>query len=319
MMYSYQWGEVVNQTKVMTEGAILVALFSVFLLAAIYLPVIGMFFMFTLAIPFIVFTYRHGFKRAILIFVVALLITYITAGILTTPLTVMFGVSGMIMGHFYRNQSPAFTVLIAGSLSFLANLVMFYGIAMVFLQIDIAEQTQKMLTESFSMAENFITSTGGEPSDQLDSLYKQLEALPYMIPSFLVLIGIFLAVFTQFFGNLVLKRLKGKIQSFPPFRDWQFPKSLLWYYLAVMVFTFFQLEVGSTLYMIVINAFVVLDTIMVVQGLIFIFYFSHMKGLSKAIPITITVLTFLLPIFLSLIKILGIIDLGFDLRKRLKK
>jgi uncharacterized protein YybS (DUF2232 family) len=47
------------------------------------------------------------------------------------------------------------------------------------------------------------------------------------------------------------------------------------------------------------------------------FYFFSKKGISKAVSITVAIVSFLIPIFLYIIAILGIIDLGFDLRKKL--
>jgi uncharacterized protein YybS (DUF2232 family) len=63
----------------------------------------------------------------------------------------------------------------------------------------------------------------------------------------------------------------------------------------------------------------ILQFILILQGYTFIFYFCDQKGISKAISITIAIVAFLVPIFLYIIGILGIIDLGFDLRKGYNK
>jgi len=53
------------------------------------------------------------------------------------------------------------------------------------------------------------------------------------------------------------------------------------------------------------------------HGLSFVFYISYVKGYPNDVPIVVIVLLFLLPFILYIVRILGIIDLGFDLRKRL--
>ena len=48
------------------------------------------------------------------------------------------------------------------------------------------------------------------------------------------------------------------------------------------------------------------------------FFFAHGKNLSNTIPIVVTVITVLNPLLMQIVQLLGIIDLGFDLRKRLE-
>jgi uncharacterized protein YybS (DUF2232 family) len=58
---------------------------------------------------------------------------------------------------------------------------------------------------------------------------------------------------------------------------------------------------------------------MLLQGLSFVAYFTHIKKFPKAFLIIAVILTFLLPFVLYIVRILGIIDLGFNLRKRLEE
>jgi uncharacterized protein YybS (DUF2232 family) len=58
---------------------------------------------------------------------------------------------------------------------------------------------------------------------------------------------------------------------------------------------------------------------MIIQGLSLVFYYAHAKRMGKALPIIAVVFAVLIPVVLYIIRILGIIDLGFDLRSRFKK
>jgi uncharacterized protein YybS (DUF2232 family) len=71
--------------------------------------------------------------------------------------------------------------------------------------------------------------------------------------------------------------------------------------------------------MAIINMTYILQFLMILQGYTFMFYYFDKKGFSKAISITIAIVSFLIPIFLYIVGILGIIDLGFDLRKGFNK
>jgi uncharacterized protein YybS (DUF2232 family) len=76
-------------------------------------------------------------------------------------------------------------------------------------------------------------------------------------------------------------------------------------------------EEGTYWFWVIANLSFILQMLMVLQGLSFVFYITHVKGYPKAVPIVVIVLIFLLPFILYIVRILGIIDLGFDLRKRL--
>jgi uncharacterized protein YybS (DUF2232 family) len=78
-------------------------------------------------------------------------------------------------------------------------------------------------------------------------------------------------------------------------------------------------EEGTFWYMAIINMTYILQFLIILQGYTFIFYYFDKKGFSKAISITIAIVSFLIPIFLYIVGILGIIDLGFDLRKGFNK
>jgi uncharacterized protein YybS (DUF2232 family) len=82
---------------------------------------------------------------------------------------------------------------------------------------------------------------------------------------------------------------------------------------------FFNPEEGTYLYTAIINLTYILQFLMIFQGYTFLFSFFHHNGLSKSVSVIIAIVTFLIPIFLYIIGILGIIDLGFDLRKKFKK
>lgn len=305
-----------NPLRSITEGAILTALYSIFLLALLFLPLVGTFFMFILPLPFIIYVVRHSFKKGFLLLTVALIITYIIGSIAALPLTFMFGTTGMIMGYFYSTQKNPFAVLISGSLSFILNFVLMYIISIIFFQINFIEDTKKMMYQSIQSAEKMVSAIG-QPTDQFKMMYDYIDMISYIVPSAIVIISIVLAFITQFFGNQLLKRFKQDIKSFPPLRQWQFPKSVLWYYLIVTIIMMIGVEQGTMLFTIVVNLFIVLEITMTIQGLSFVFYYFYEKNKGIAIPVTILIISLLIPFLLYIIRILGIIDLGFNLRKRM--
>jgi uncharacterized protein YybS (DUF2232 family) len=81
---------------------------------------------------------------------------------------------------------------------------------------------------------------------------------------------------------------------------------------------FIQVQEGSYLYIAILNLNLILPIIMTIQGFSFLFLYCYKKEYPKFIPIVVVVLSIFIPFLFSLMSFLGIIDLGFSLRNRLK-
>lgn len=306
-----------NPIRSIIEGVILTVLYAIFLIAVLYIPLLGSLFLFILPVPFIVYVTRHTIKKGLLLLTVALFITYMIGSVATLPVTFMFGTTGLVMGYIYSLRKSAYAVLLSGSLSFLVNFLLLFIITNVFFHINFIEDTQKMMYQSMETAEKMVGALG-QPTDQLALMYESIKIISYIAPSAMVLTSIVLTFVTQFFANQVLRRFKNDIKPFPPLRQWTFPKSLLWYYLIVTIIFMTGLEEGTILFTIIMNLLIVLEIIMTIQGFSFLFFYFHKNRKSLTIPVVIVIVTLFMPFLLYIIRMLGIIDLGFDLRKRMK-
>ena len=90
-----------------------------------------------------------------------------------------------------------------------------------------------------------------------------------------------------------------------PFRDMRLPRSVLWYYLIVLLISLFvKPTIGSTLYVIVLNFSFVLWILFVMQGISFLFFFIHEKGLPNMLKVVVAIIA--IP-FYSIVILLGIV------------
>jgi uncharacterized protein YybS (DUF2232 family) len=311
----------VKQTNVLTEGAMAAALFTTLLAISVYIPILGLISVWLLPLPFVVFTIRNGLKPGFVLLGVALMLSLIISGLIGLPLAVMFGSGGLVVGYLSRQKRPAFAILLGGSLVYIFNVIMIFMISVVFLDFNMITDSVHMLQQSMDKAEELMTSFGEDVGDQFDTLQQSIGMIQYMAPALFVLVGVSYALITQLIAAPVLKRLRlgDYVRPWVPFREWRFPKSLLWYYLiALLGFSFGGFEEGTGLYTVFFNLFWMLEIIMVIQGFSFLFYFFYIKKIHKSVPIIIVIaaffpLTSILVLFIG--RILGIIDLGFDLRK----
>src|SRR5699024_7212163 len=124
----------------------------------------------------------------------------------------------------------------------------------------------------------------------------------------------------QWISYKVLNRIESKKYFFPPFRTLRLPISIIWLYLIVIITSFFDIDPSGIFFIALQNALLILEMLLVIQGFSFIFFFTHYKKWSRTIPVVSIVLTVLFPMFLLyFIRILGIIDIGLNVRGRLLK
>ncbi|AMV12619.1 DUF2232 domain-containing protein [Geobacillus thermoleovorans] len=307
-----------RKTHALTEAAIELALFAVLFLLALYAPVIGIVAALFLALPFMVFTMRHGWIPAMLLLAAALVISGLIGSLLSLPMALMFGTVGMAVGAMLSKQKNRYLVLLVGALVFLANIVLDYIISIQFLHVDMIQDTLALVRESFDTAMNLMKGMGQAPPLEMQRQFEQgLKLIGYMVPTLFVIASFALAYATIIVSLPVMKRLKLPVGSWPPFRELMWPKTVLWLYVFVLLLSLFPFKEGSFAYIAVLNLSYVLQLAMIVQGFSFLYYAAYKKGVGKGVVAAGTVVCLFLPFLLYLVAIFGIIDLGFDLRRRI--
>lgn len=304
-----------KDTRQLTETALLLAVFMLLFAVAFFLPPLGLLLVWFLPFPFILNAVRNGRNAAIAMGAGAIVLSLFFS-VAALPIVWTFASAGLMIGEMFRRNKPPFHILLAGSLTYIANIVLLYILFVVFTGINPVANSidamKSMLDEMQSMS--------GLPAvdeEQMKILFQQLDLIAYLVPSMLIMGGLFLALLTQLLAGFMLKRLQYNVKKWPPFSEWSFPRSLIFYYLVVLILSLIGLEEGSTLFALVANLDVLLGNAMILQGFTVIFAFSKMKQWSIAVPVFIAVFSFLFMFPLQFVKLLGILDLGLNLRSRM--
>jgi uncharacterized protein YybS (DUF2232 family) len=310
----------VRRVHVITEGAILLALFLVLMLFALYAPIIGTVLLFILPLPYILFTIRHGISVSIMLLIAGSILSILFGSLTNILLAFTFGLSGLTMGVFYKKKQTM-GALIGGSIAYTVSLVVTYIGTILFFKIDIIKDSIQLFEESMEQSKSIITALNPDANvqQQFEQLQKGLDLIHTLIPTIYVTAGIIFALLTHLVAVPVLKRLKVDVSPLKPFRDLRLPQSLVWYYLIASVLILIKSDPDSFYFMVLINLYFILQFFVLIQGYSFIYYYSYIKRLSRAVPIIIVIASLLIPIFLYLVRILGIIDLSFPLRSKIKK
>lgn len=313
-----------RRTRAIAEGAMAIALFAVLLLVVVYLPLINIIALFFLPLPFVVYVIRNDIKAGIALFFAAAIVSFVLAGAMGPLAVLLTGLGGVVTGWLYRQRRPAFGVLLGGSLAYTASTIGVLILSMIFLHINLIDQYVHFLNVSIDNAAKMGASLDAGQGDKLADLKKQVGQARYLAPFLFVFTGVAFALITQLIAAPLLKRigLARYVELWVPFREWRFPKTVLWFYLVVLIIGLFQsFTPGSAWFSFYINVLMILQMIMLLQGITFIFFYFHMKKIYQGVGIFVVVGSILISPVLPvsvLIRILGILDIGFDLRTRLQ-
>lgn len=310
-----------KNTQMLIEGALMLAIYIVMLLLMVFVPLTSIPLQLFCILPFLLYSSKYSVKYSILLIIGAVLISFIVGSVFASALAFLFGTLGLMMGYCIRKKESKQIIYISSSIVLLANIILIFVVAAVFFKLNFIDEFVTMYQTTIDQYMDTLSKFGQTPPKELqEQLTTMLNLIGLMTPSLLIGTSFITVIIIMLVNFPILKRLKVDVPSFQPFRLLQFSKSVLWLYLIVLILSLIvNTEENTYMHMALLNAGFILQTLLVIQGLAFIFYFCHIKKWTKAIPILAVVLTFFIPIVLSIVRVLGIIDLGFNLRQLLNK
>ncbi len=301
-----------NQTKQLTHGAMMIALFSILMAIAYYIPVIYIVALLS-PLPIAWYSAKYELSSSIFIMAIAVVISFFLGGLIIIPFALIFAAVGVAIGDSLRRKKSKIFLLISTGLTLLITFALQYLISLQLLGVDLLRDSLQLARDSYTemvtMAED-MTGQVVVTQETLDQMFKMIDtSLPAAIT-----LSVFMLAFIVISVNLpLLKRLKVEVPKFNEFKHMRLPKALLWYYLIVLTITLFiQPEMGTMLYVITLNFSFVLWVLLTLQGVSLIFFAIDEAKLPKFLK---GVAAFFSIPFYSIVLLVGVIDLGFDIRK----
>ncbi|HJV45386.1 MAG TPA: YybS family protein, partial [Bacillota bacterium] len=308
-----------NNVRSMLEGALLSGIFIILMFLTLYSP-FGVITAMALSVPFTIYAARHGVKPSLLVVGVSAILTVIIGGALLLVFNALFsGMLGVVMGTLYRQGRKATVVFVGGTLASLVFLLGSLIISNYVFKMNLVASMQSMFNQSIQMSESMLNQIGANDPKQVEMLRSMITLIPKLLPMLLIVGSAQFSIINHWLSRKILQRLGMNVSAFPPFREWSWPKSVMVYYLIVLTASIFLMkEDGMNAFnVILLNIKPILDIMMIIQGLSLVFYFSYVKGYGKGIPIVAFVLVFIFQPFPFILILLGILDIGMDLRKRI--
>lgn len=308
-----------KEANKITEGALLTAIYIVLLLIVLFVPFIFLFGLVILPIPFIVYAERYDYKPALMMFLVALILTALFATIVSLPLTLLAGIGGITIGTALYRQRKPYEVWARGTISFISAIIVIILMMQFALDLNIYTETEKLINESFEMTKSTVEMLNLDiDAEQLALLQEQMSSFPDLLPAAIAIMSIFISLATLWLSFKTINRTRQKDYRFPPFRQFSLPKGIIWIYILSLVGVLFVTDAESVWYIAALNGSMLFITLFIIQGFSFVFFLSKEKKWHPSVPIIIVIFSILIP-FISMIimRIIGIIDVLFNLKERL--
>lgn len=295
-------------------------IFAVLFTLTLYIPALGIIASLFLLLPFVVYGAKYPARTAISFAAICLIISLLLGGLSAVPLALLFIMTGTIMGNMVQKKRDKFSIFMAGSLIFLLNIVVLY-VTVMGMAGDQAVDISESFKQSYNDSAKLMESMGNPlPEAALEQAQEVFDYLTALMPSLLVLFSLGSILIIMAINFPIAKKMGVDVPKFKPFREWHVPKSILWYYIILLLLSLIAVpEKGSMWYFSYINIMFMLQFCLLLQGLSFLYFIAHSKKWPKIIPILLTVFSILVLPLLYIVRLLGIIDLGFDLRQRLQR
>ncbi len=298
----------------------MISIFSVMTLFYLYVPLLSIIFFLAAPIPIILYTIRHGLKKGIAAGAIGIVISFLIGsinGLMTAPILIAVGLG---MGVFYSRRQPG-NAIITGALIYLFSFLISFVVSVQLFQVDIMGIAKESIEQMIPMLESVLKQSGASEQDiakQLKQFREMQDAALSALPVALLMLVTLTAFVNHWFVKPLIKRFVKNMPALKKFKDMRLPKSMVWYYLLTLLLMLIQTEKGSFLSLVQTSAFQILFILVLIQGFSFIFYYCHEKSISKAVPIFAIVLGVLYPPVAVIVRIIGIADIGFDLREKVK-
>ena len=305
-----------NQTKAITQGAMMGALFLILVAVAFYVPIINLIALIFAPLPLAWYSATYNRNSSIGVMIVAIIASLFIGNILILPFALILAATGFIIGDCLRQKKSKVYLFLATGTVLLLTFAVQYMVLVRFFNIDFIEKGLTLARETYEMSFEYSASITGQevPKEQLLQMFEMLEMT---MPSSIT-IGVFALAFIMIAVILpILKRLKVDVPKFAPFRDMRLPRAILWYYLIVLsINLFIQPEFDTAFYVVILNLSMILWVLLTLQGISFIHYTIDVFNYPTFLKILATILA--IPLY-SFVVLIGIMDLGFNLRDWVKE
>lgn len=296
-----------------------------FVLAAPFLPVLGVLLLFGWTAPLIVLIARHGYGYAVPGVCAAAGIYYAVLGamgmlhamFLVVPLAFLFGFGLRRKWEAIRLVQWGLATALSGTAISLLTVALVFGVDPMAPFLDAVRESYHSLGAAVSSSDSLKPSEVQAFEKQVASL---IETVSLIAPT-IFFVEAALAVLVNFFAaGLLLSRIGAKMPKLPPFSEWRFSV----YFLFLFGFSLVGLYWGGTrhiplLYEVSLNGDIIATFAGLIQGFSLLWYAADHWRIGRFWRWVFVAFAVLSAFFMQLIAFTGLFDMYFDYRRRFSR
>lgn len=302
-----------DNARKITYGAMMIAIFAILLAVSLYVPLLGSITMFFIPLPIILYRLRYDRASSLLVTATGVMLSLLVGGGgILVPFAFVLGLLGIVIGETVSLGKTKLYTLMATGLTLLITGTIMYVVAVFTFNFNVIDEFFTAIDEAREQMTSFMGTLGGLPENYNEMIDSQIEFYQTAIPSMFI-ISIFVMAFIYITLNLeVASRLGNKVPKFPPFREMKLPVATVIVYGIVLLWSLFApAEPGTNLYLISINATMILRFLFLLQGISLVHHFIYNMKAPKVMIVVATVFALILG---PITTMLGILDAGMNIR-----
>ncbi|WP_349771833.1 DUF2232 domain-containing protein [Staphylococcus canis] len=281
----------------------------VVVLAMYFVPVLGIVLTLFATLPGIILWHRsvQSFGIAALITIV---VSTLTGNLYLMTFMIIVLVVSAIIGYLLQKRASKERILYISTL--VTSILTL--IAMMILQSMRQLPYAHELLTPYKNAVEQTTQIESLDAQTQEMLQTSIQQLAIQLPGLIVVMIAIFFIISLLIVFPILRKFKIATPVFRPLYFWQVKRSVFGIY-ALALLVGILTESGTTANSISLNFQIVLGLLMVIQGLSFIHYVSMLKRMPKAVSVIFIIVGI---IFYPLTRLIGLLDLGLNLKRMIK-
>ncbi|WP_394371721.1 DUF2232 domain-containing protein [Staphylococcus agnetis] len=275
-----------------------------------FIPILGVIVMFFAPLPGIILWYRSKYSFGIAA-LVSIMVATITGSLFVQTFMIILLLASLIISQLLLIKASKERILYV--VSFVTSLVTL-GV-MIFLQSIKKLPYAHELIEPYKIVVDETIRMQNLDAQSAKILEASVQQMAVQMPSFIVISITLFFMLSLLIMFPILRQFKVATPVYRPLYLWQLRKSIFIIY-AIALLVSIMTEPSTTANSISQNFIIVLGFLLVIQGLSFIHYACSIKKF----PIGVSVLLIIIGIIAyPLTRLIGLLDLGLNLKSMLKK
>lgn len=304
-----------DNTRILVESALLVAISTLFCVLDAYIPIFALVY----PLPIVILVVRRGLRAGVWATVVTIAATSMFVGPFQGLLVfTKVGIIGITLAQCIRKQFSPVKTLAITAVAVAVSMAFTIGVNLLIGGFGI-EETWEMMQKSMDSAIEFYRRIGVAESEisRMETYLSQItEAAKIVLPASLLMVVVAVAGFNYLVARLILGKLGHKLVELKPFSRWRLSWHYGWGYVAGLILASIgQVAAVPLVSNIGTNVMSVFGMVFLVQGAAVAWYFFDKYKLLPIAKWLIMIFIVLNPTLLQILSWAGVLDAWLDFRK----